>query len=258
MSQRVKRVVANWKMNGSVASNQELVRALSAGLAVQGKSKVALCVPHPYLAQVRALLGETPVAVGAQDMSEFSPGAYTGDVSLEMLQDLGCSLTLAGHSERRHYYGETSERAAAKALRAMRGGLCAVLCVGERLEEHDQGRTSEVVLGQLRALLDQIGPDDDLGRLVVAYEPVWAIGTGKTASPEQAQDVHYMLRRAIEKAGGQRAAGVALLYGGSVKPENAGALFAMPDIDGGLIGGASLVARDFLQIVAAASGAMAG
>jgi triosephosphate isomerase len=258
MSQRVMRVVANWKMNGSAASNQVLVQAVTAGLLVKGKSKVALCVPHPYLAQVRALLGEAPVALGAQDMSEFAPGAYTGDVSLEMLQDLGCSLTLAGHSERRHYYGETSERAAAKALRAMRGGMCAVLCVGERLDEHDAGRTSEVVLGQLRALLDQLKPEDDLERLVVAYEPVWAIGTGKTASPEQAQDVHDMLRQAIEKACGQRAASVPLLYGGSVRPENASALFAMPDIDGGLIGGASLVARDFLQIVAAASAAMAG
>jgi triosephosphate isomerase len=256
MSQRVKRVVANWKMNGSAASNQELVQAINAGLGLQCKSKLALCVPHPYLAQVRALLGQSPVVVGAQDMSEYLPGAYTGDVSLEMLQDLGCSLTLAGHSERRHYYGESSERAAAKALRAMRGGLCAVLCVGERPEEHDEGRTSEVVLGQLSALLDQLEPDD-LERLVVAYEPVWAIGTGKTASPEQAQDVHYILRRAIEQISKERAASVPLLYGGSVKPENASALFAMPDIDGGLIGGASLVAQDFLQIAAAASGAMA-
>jgi triosephosphate isomerase len=255
MSQRVKRVVANWKMNGTAAANAQLVEALCGDSAFQGKSEIALCVPYPYLAQVGELLKGRHVALGAQDVSQYSPGAYTGDVSLEMLQDLGCTMTLAGHSERRHYYGESSERAAAKAMRALRGGLTAVLCVGERLDEHEAGRTKEVVLGQLNALLRQIDASD-LAKLIVAYEPVWAIGTGKTATPEQAQEVHRELRDALREVDQKGAMNVPLLYGGSVKPDNASALFSMPDIDGGLIGGASLVAQDFLKIVAAASASM--
>ena len=254
MPQRVKQVVANWKMNGNAVANGVLLQALCQGLTKQGQVQVAVCVPFPYLEQVRNALADSELSWGAQDVSEYLPGAYTGDVSLEMLKDFGCSLTLVGHSERRQYYAESNQRSAAKAMRALRGGLNVCFCVGEREEERRSGRTAEVVKAQLDALLLQIEVAD-CSRLIIAYEPVWAIGTGRTATPEQAQAVHEMLRDAVRQAAAVDADRIPILYGGSVKPDNAKALFAMPDIDGGLIGGASLVARDFLNIVAAASAA---
>ena len=252
MSQRVKQVVANWKMNGNAEANGVLLEALRKGPTKPPHVQVAVCVPFPYLAQVRCALAGSNLVWGAQDVSEYPPGAYTGDVSIEMLQDFGCSLTLVGHSERRQYYAESNQRSAAKAVRALRGGLKVCFCVGEREEEHRSGKTAEVVKGQLDALLEQIEVAD-CSRLILAYEPVWAIGTGQTATPEQAQQVHAMLRDAVRQVAPTHADRTAILYGGSVKPDNAKALFAMPDIDGGLIGGASLIAKDFLNIVAAAA-----
>jgi triosephosphate isomerase len=251
MSQRVKQVVANWKMNGNAVANGALLSALREGSQTQGKAQVTVCVPFVYLSQVRCALSGSALRWGAQDVSEFPPGAYTGDVSLEMLQDFGCSVTLVGHSERRRFYAESDQRCAAKALRALRGKMSVCLCVGEREQEHRSGQTANVVRSQLNVLLEQLDADD-CSRLMVAYEPVWAIGTGQAATPEQAQEVHAMLRDALRQVAGTQAERIPILYGGSVKPDNARALFAMPDIDGGLIGGASLVAKDFLDIVTAA------
>jgi triosephosphate isomerase len=209
-------------------------------------------VPFPYLAQAEAALRGSRVAVGAQSLSEHDAGAYTGEVSGAMLRDFGCRYVIVGHSERRALYGERDAQVAAKFLAAQRAGLKPVLCVGETLAEREQGVTGEVVGRQLDAVLDAAGVAAFADALV-AYEPVWAIGTGRTASPAQAQDVHELVRARIAARDGGVGAGVPILYGGSVKPGNAAELFAMPDVDGGLIGGASLVAEDFLAIVRAAA-----
>jgi triosephosphate isomerase len=246
---RPKLVAGNWKMQGSLAANQGLLTAVRAGTATH-KAQVAICVPFPYLAQARSVLDGSKVAWGAQDVSEHEQGAYTGEVSGAMLNDFGCRFVIVGHSERRAMYGDTDAVVAAKFAAALKVGLKPILCVGETLAEREANITNEVVARQLDAVIALCGAASVAGA-VVAYEPVWAIGTGRTATPARAQEVHATIRARIG-AGSAEAARLPILYGGSVKPGNAGELFAQPDIDGGLIGGASLVAQDFLAICAAA------
>jgi triosephosphate isomerase len=246
---RRKLVVGNWKMHGSLAVNACLLEALA---AKSGQSaEVAVCVPFPYLQQTQSALKDSVIAWGAQDISEHVQGAYTGEVSAAMLADFACRYVIIGHSERRSLYGETDEQAAAKVKAALAGGLSPILCVGETLAERETGRTEAVVSRQLDVVLRCCGVDA-LEGAVLAYEPVWAIGTGRTATPAQAQAVHELLRRRVATADASVAQGLRILYGGSVKAANAGELFAQPDIDGGLVGGASLVADEFLAIIGAA------
>lgn len=247
---RKKLIAGNWKMNGSLAANAALIGELLAGIG-QPACDVAVCVPAVYLAQVQLLLaGQGGIALGAQDVSQHESGAYTGDVSAAMLKELGARYVIVGHSERRQYQGETDAQVAVKAQRALAAGLTPIVCVGETLQEREQGETESVVSRQLSAVIQLNG--ERLADLVVAYEPVWAIGTGRTATPEQAQTVHAALR-ALLAAADLQAAGVRILYGGSMNAGNAAELLAQPDIDGGLIGGASLKARDFLKIIETAS-----
>ena len=243
---RGKLVVGNWKMNGGLAANASLLSELAGAWTGGGDRALAVCVPYPYLAQAGAALKGTPIAWGAQDVSEHASGAYTGEVSAGMLAEFGCRYAIVGHSERRQFYGDTDAVVAAKAKATLAAGLTPIACVGETLAERDAQVTVAVVLRQLDAVLSAVG--SDASKLVVAYEPVWAIGTGRTASPDEAQAVHATLRARLAKAG---AAGVMLLYGGSVKADNARALFAMADIDGGLIGGASLKSAEFMAIARA-------
>jgi len=241
VTRRSRLVAGNWKMHGSRATNGELLDALLAGLPGKTGVEVALCPPYPYLQQVSERLAGTPIAWGAQNLSEHDQGAYTGEVSAAMLKELGCRYVIVGHSERRQLYGESDAQVAAKFAAAQAAGLTPIACVGETLEQREAGKTEEVVARQLRAILNKA----DFGAGVLAYEPVWAIGTGRNATPEQAQAVHALLRR-------QLSPGVRILYGGSVKAQNAAAIFAMPDVDGGLIGGASLAAKEFIEIVRSA------
>lgn len=250
MGSRQKFVAGNWKMHGNLAANLGLLHAVRAG--AQGlAAQVSVCVPYPYLDQARAVLGGSGVAWGGQDVSEHAQGAYTGEVSAAMLVDFGCRHAIVGHSERRSFYGDTDAVVAAKFAAALRSGLTPILCVGETLSEREANVTAEVVTRQLDAVLDLCG-SASLAKAVVAYEPVWAIGTGRTATPAQAQEVHALIRARVARADATVASGLQVLYGGSVKPGNAKELFSMPDIDGGLIGGAALVATDFLAICAAA------
>lgn len=244
-----KLIAGNWKMNGSLAANQALVQGILAGLVSPPVCDIAVCVPSPYLAQVAALVERSPLSVGAQDVSAQDSGAYTGEVSVGMLKDFGVRYAIVGHSERRQYHGETDAVVAAKAQRALAAGLTPIVCVGETLAEREAGHTVEVVKRQLAAVIHTNG--HCISEIVVAYEPVWAIGTGKTASPEQAQEVHAILRAQL-KAASSHADRVRILYGGSMNAANAAQLLAQPDIDGGLIGGASLKPADFLTIIAAA------
>ncbi|WP_305072933.1 triose-phosphate isomerase [Propionivibrio sp.] len=248
---RQKLVAGNWKMHGGLKTNQQLLQDVVAGVAGLRNVAVAVCVPFPYLAQTQAVLSGTPVAWGAQNLSEQAQGAFTGEVSASMLQDFACRYVLVGHSERRAIYGETDSLVAEKFAAALASGLRPVLCVGETLEQRDAGKTLEVVFAQIDAVLARVGVAAFSGA-VVAYEPVWAIGTGRTATSAQAQEVHAAIRAKLAKLDAGVAEGLQILYGGSVKPGNAVELFSMPDIDGGLIGGASLVASDFLAICAAA------
>ena len=243
-----KLIAGNWKMNGGLAANEALLRALLDGVGSPG-CEVAVAVPAPYLAQVQALLGASPVHLAAQDVSAHEAGAYTGEVSATMLRDFGVRYTLVGHSERRQYHGETDTLVATKAHRALAAGITPIVCVGETLAEREAGQTEAVVRRQLAAVIHLNG--HCITEIVVAYEPVWAIGTGKTATAEQAQQVHAALRAQLQAAT-DKAGQIKLLYGGSMNAANAASLLAQPDIDGGLIGGASLKAPDFLQIVAAA------
>jgi len=243
---RGKLIVGNWKMNGSLAANAALLGELTAGWTATPGRELAVCVPYPYLMQAQAELSSTPIAWGAQDVSEHAAGAYTGEVAAAMLVEFGCRYAIVGHSERRQFYGDTDAVVAAKAKAALAAGLTPIACVGETLAERDDGATEAVVLRQLEAVLVALA--DKATQLVVAYEPVWAIGTGRTATPAQAQAVHATLRARLAKAG---AGAVPLLYGGSVKADNAASLFAQTDIDGGLIGGASLKAGEFLAIARA-------
>jgi triosephosphate isomerase len=247
---RRKLVIGNWKMNGSRAANTTLLAGIKAGLG-DAKADTAVCVPAPYLAQCQAELSGSVIGWGGQDVSPHASGAYTGEVSAAMLLDFGSKYAIVGHSERRAYHQESSALVAQKALAAVAAGLVPVVCVGETLEQREAGKTADVVGGQLDAVLEVLGAEQ-LARIVLAYEPVWAIGTGKTATPDMAQEVHALLRAKVAKKDAAAAAGMQILYGGSMKPENARELLAQPDIDGGLIGGAALKAADFLAIIAAA------
>ncbi len=247
---RKKLVAGNWKMHGSLASNAELLRGVLEGVSGQGGVDVAVCVPFPYLAQVGQMLADSAVSLGSQDVSRHDQGAYTGEVSGAMLKEFGCRFAIVGHSERRTYHGESSELVGHKAAAALRHGLTPIVCVGETLEQRQAGQTREVVCAQLDAVLTILGPGG-LAASVLAYEPVWAIGTGLTASPDQAQEVHAWLRQRVAESEKGVAEGLQILYGGSVKADNASKLFSMADIDGGLIGGAALVAKDFVAICAA-------
>jgi len=242
---RGKLVVGNWKMNGGLNLNESLLKALRARADGSMHAKLAVCVPFPYLAQTQSLLAGSPIKWGAQDVSEHAGGAYTGEVSVAMLKDFECRYALVGHSERRTLYGDTDRVVAAKAEAVLSGGLTAIVCVGETLEEREAGTTDEVVTRQLDAVLGRIGAEAD--RAVFAYEPVWAIGTGRTATPEQAQAVHRLIRTRLASVA-LAAGDIPLLYGGSVKADNAKALFGMADIDGALVGGASLKSGEFLAI----------
>jgi triosephosphate isomerase len=245
-------VAGNWKLNGSRAANAELIRRLCAGLPQPSDCDVMVCPPFVYLAEiVTAVAGR--LLVGAQSVGAEARGAFTGEVSAAMLRDIGCTHAIVGHSERRALYGESDAIVARKFCAARDAGLQPILCVGETLEERLAGVTTAVVGRQLGAVLDAAG-SDALGSSVVAYEPVWAIGTGRTATPEQAQEVHAAIRSIVAARDARIAAELRILYGGSVKGSNARALFSMPDIDGGLVGGASLDAADFILICGAAVG----
>jgi triosephosphate isomerase len=239
-------------MHGGLASNRLLLQNVLAGMAGVSGMDATVCVPFPYLAQAQSMLAGTVVAWGAQDVCEHLQGAFTGEVSVAMLQDFACRHVIVGHSERRAIFAETDALVAEKFAAALAGGLCPILCVGETLAQREAGQTVAVVAAQLDVVLQRVGVAA-FSSAVVAYEPVWAIGTGRTASPAQAQEVHAAIRAQIACADAQVAEGVQILYGGSVKPQSAVELFAMPDIDGGLIGGASLVAEDFLAICHAAN-----
>ncbi len=253
VNMKKKLVVGNWKMNGSLAANASLIAALKAGLAQHaGSCGVAVAVPAPYLAQLQSLLAGSSIDLAAQDVSAHASGAYTGESSADMLRDFAVRYSLVGHSERRQYHGETDAVVAAKAQRALAAGITPIVCVGETLQEREAGETEAVVKRQLAAVVHAVG--HCVSELVVAYEPVWAIGTGRTATPEQAQQVHAVLRAQLAAAT-TKAQSVALLYGGSMGAANAAQLLAQPDIDGGLVGGASLKPVDFLQIIAAAKSA---
>lgn len=242
-------VAGNWKMNGSSQLITDWV-AVFAQQALPSAPEYLLCPPYVFLPQLHSALKNVPVALGAQDVSEQSSGAFTGEVSAAMLADIGCRYAIVGHSERRSLYGDTDELVALKAKAALQQGITPIVCVGEQLEERESGQTEAVVARQLSAVTQLLAAD--LSKVVIAYEPVWAIGTGKTASPEQAQEVHRFIRGQLSSLDREMAAGMRILYGGSVKAVNAKALFAQDDIDGGLIGGASLDPSEFAQICAAA------
>ena len=246
-------IAGNWKMNGSNAANVELVAGIVAGVPTGSGFSLLVCPPFPYLASVVEQTKGSPVKVGAQTVSEHEKGAFTGEVAPGMLSDVGCDYVIVGHSERRALYGETSEQVAAKFQAAQVAGITPILCVGETLEEREAGTTESVIDEQLGAVMDAAGVGA-FAAAVIAYEPVWAIGTGMTATPDQAQDVHRHIRAQLAAQDGSIAANVQILYGGSMKGENAAGLLAQPDIDGGLIGGASLKADDFLAIAQAAAG----
>jgi len=243
-------VAGNWKMNGTRAGVKTLLDGIKAGMGQVKQAELAVCAPFVYLPEVQTQLQGTNIAWGGQDLSVHDSGAYTGEIAGSMLKEFGCTYVIIGHSERRTYHGESDARVAEKFVAALRNGLTPIFCVGETLEEREQGVTEQVVARQLDAVLVQHGADT-LAKGVIAYEPVWAIGTGKTASPEQAQEVHAFIRNRVAAKSPSVAAGVRILYGGSMKPDNAAELMAKPDIDGGLIGGASLKAADFLAIGAA-------
>jgi triosephosphate isomerase (TIM) len=249
---RKKLVAGNWKMFGSLARNAQLLERIVAGSGSLSCG-VAVFAPFPYLGQLQGMLAGSKLAWGAQTLSEFAEGAYTGEVSAGMLKDFGCSHVLVGHSERRSLFGERDAVVAEKFAAAQVAGLLPVLCVGETLAERESGATFEVVARQLSAVIDRVGVAA-MGKAVLAYEPVWAIGTGVTASPDQAQEVHAAIRAQLARLDLAVAEKMSILYGGSVKPGNAAELFAQADIDGGLVGGAALVAEDFLAICQAANG----
>ncbi|MGL4768407.1 MAG: triose-phosphate isomerase [Formosimonas sp.] len=241
-------VIGNWKMNGSLASNAELLRQLSP--QASESCKMAVCVPYPYLAQVAAML-PSGVTLAAQNMSQFASGAYTGEISGQMLQELGVEMVVLGHSERRQMFAESDEIVGLKVKSALDVGLTPIVCVGETAQERDAGLARSVVLRQLSAVLPVVG-QKAMRNCILAYEPVWAIGTGAVASIEQIQEVHGWLRAALRQESAELADNMSVLYGGSVKPSNAAEIFKTDGVDGGLIGGASLVGGDFMAIYQAA------
>ena len=246
---RQKLVIANWKMNGGKVHLSGLLDKFATGIL--NPEAVVVCPPFIYMPLAEERLSDSTILLGAQDVSPHAEGAHTGDVAISMLQEFGCTYVIVGHSERRNYQAETDQLVADKFAAVIAGGLTPVLCVGETLEEHERGQTNAVVLRQLDAIIEKAGVEA-FGQAVVAYEPVWAIGTGKTATPSQAQQVHALIRSRIAQLNGTVAVGLKILYGGSVKAANAQALFTMPDIDGGLVGGASLDAEEFTTICNAA------
>jgi len=246
MSERQPLVAANWKMNGSLASMTALLSAIKTGL--QGaNAEVAICAPYVYLANLKQQLEGSNIIAGAQNVSEHEAGAYTGEISTSMLRDFDCHYVIVGHSERRNIYAESDTLVAEKFARVQADGMQPILCLGEQLEEREAGSTEEIVARQLDAVIASVGIAA-FSKAVIAYEPVWAIGTGKTATKEQAQEVHAFIRQRLSQQDSTIADSIRLLYGGSVKADNANDLFSMTDVDGGLIGGASLVAEDFLAI----------
>ena len=243
-------IVGNWKMNGSLAANDALMQGILAGVG-QPACDVAVCVPSVYLSQLQGLLAsQQAIALGSQNVSQHENGPYTGDVSAEMLKEFGVRYAIVGHSERRMHQAETDTNVAIKAKRALEAGITPIVCVGETQRERDEGMTDYIVRRQLAAVTHLVS--SSITEVVVAYEPVWAIGTGNTATPEQAQQVHAVLRKQLQAATNHQASAIRLLYGGSMNAGNAAELLAQPDIDGGLIGGAALKADDFLRIIAAA------
>ncbi|GAB4117027.1 MAG: triose-phosphate isomerase [Sideroxydans sp.] len=248
---RRKLVVGNWKMHGNLARNKALLEAVLTGVKDLRAADYGVCVPYPYLAQVQSMLQGSNIAWGAQNLSQHEQGAFTGAVAPGMLVDFGCRYVIIGHSERRALFHESNDIAAAKFDAAIKFGMTPIFCVGETLQEREEGVTEQVVARQLEVVLNHAGAQS-VAKAVIAYEPVWAIGTGKTATPEQAQAVHAFIRSRVAQLDSQVAGGLRILYGGSMKPGNAAELMAMPDIDGGLIGGASLVAEEFVAICRAA------
>ncbi|MGD8711886.1 MAG: triose-phosphate isomerase [Thiohalophilus sp.] len=244
-------IAGNWKMNGSRASIKELLDGIKAGIGEVKSAEVAVCAPFVYLADVQQQLEGTPIAWGGQNLSKEEKGAFTGEISAAMLLDFACKYVIVGHSERRSLYGEDDQLVAEKFEVARQAGLKPILCVGETLEEREKNITEDVVARQINAVIDHAGVKA-LADGVIAYEPVWAIGTGKTATPEQAQDVHAFIRKLIADKDSNVADGLRIQYGGSMNAGNAAELLAKPDIDGGLIGGASLKSEDFLTICKAA------
>ena len=249
MRQRL--AVGNWKMLGSLPENQALLDTVAAAVAGLHKVICVVCVPFPYLAQTQKALAGSKVAWGAQNVSQHPKGAFTGEVSAGMLREFGCRYVIVGHSERRQWFGEDDRTVALKAKAVLAAGMAPIVCIGETLAERESGVTEVVVGRQIAAILDELG-GEGLKGAVLAYEPVWAIGTGRTATPEQAQAVHACIRGLLAKRDSSLGAAAPILYGGSVKAANAAELFAMPDVDGGLIGGASLLAQEFVAICKAA------
>ena len=247
---RLKLVAGNWKLHGTLAGNEALLKALLREIPRNGKADCAVCVPYPYLAQARDRLSGSRIAWGAQDCSRYEKGAYTGDVSAAMAAEFGARYVIVGHSERRTLFGDTDAIVVEKFTAARRAGLTPIFCVGETLQEREGNATEAVLARQVDALLAKGA--GMLEGAVVAYEPVWAIGTGRTATSKQAQEAHDFIRRRVAAKDAKAAANVPILYGGSVKAANAAELFAMPDVDGGLVGGASLVAEEFVAIWKAA------
>lgn len=251
MRQRL--AVGNWKMHGSLPENKALLDKVAAAAGALGNARAAVCVPFPYLAQAQAVLAGSKVAWGGQNVSQHSKGAFTGEVSAGMLREFGCRYVIVGHSERRQLFGEDDVTVALKARAVLAEGMVPIVCVGETLAQRDQNITQDVVGAQLGVVAERLGTEG-LKMCVLAYEPVWAIGTGKTATPGQAQTVHAYLRELLAARDATLAATVPILYGGSVKGANAAELFGMRDVDGGLIGGAALVAEEFIAICRAADG----
>jgi triosephosphate isomerase len=242
-------VAGNWKMHGSKLFVANLLSALNAAIKKEQDVKVLIFPPFVYLDQASKLLEKSPILLGAQNCYGKLEGAYTGEISPRMLKDFRCDYVLLGHSERRHLFGETNEDIAAKFLAVKGLGLCPILCVGETKEQHEANQTFEIICNQLAFILEQDDAKDKIENMIIAYEPVWAIGTGLTATPDQAQAVHEFIRQALRKIDKLLAEKLRILYGGSVKLDNAADLFKMPDIDGFLVGGASLNAKEFLEIV---------
>lgn len=244
---RKKLVVGNWKMHGNLVENKQLLDALVTDLTELKNAQIAVCVPFPYLHSIKENLRQTNISWGAQNLSQFDKGAYTGEVSASMLKEFGCKYVIVGHSERRAIFGETNQVVAEKFIAAQKMGLIPILCVGETLEQREAGLAEKIIDEQLSVVIELAGIDA-FDKSVIAYEPVWAIGTGKTASPQQAQEVHASIRKGLRDKNREIADELAILYGGSVKASNATELFVMDDIDGGLIGGASLIASEFISI----------
>lgn len=245
-------VAGNWKMNGSRASVKELLDGLKAGIDQVNNAAVAVCCPHVFLADVQSQLDGSAIGWGGQDISIHESGAYTGETAGSMLNEYGCQYVIIGHSERRQYHGESNQDVADKFTAARKAGLIPLFCIGETLEEREGGTMEAVLAAQIDAVIETCGVEM-LGEGVIAYEPVWAIGTGKTATPEQAQEVHAWIRARVANSSAEVAEKIQILYGGSMNPGNAAELIAQPDIDGGLIGGASLKAADFLTVCSAAN-----